>query len=95
MRKSGCRREYLLNYFGEKIDTPCGACDNCNAGITAEKVDRLEPYPLDSRVKHKSWCEGTVMRYEANKVVVLFDEVGYKTIEVGMALLGGLLRRLE
>ncbi|MBW4693273.1 MAG: RecQ family ATP-dependent DNA helicase [Lyngbya sp. HA4199-MV5] len=90
-----CRREYLLNYFGEKIDTPCGACDNCNAGITTEKGDRLEPYPLDSRVKHKSWGEGTVMRYEGDKVVVLFDEVGYKTLEVGMALLGGLLRRLE
>lgn len=90
-----CRREYLLNYFGEKIDTPCGACDNCQAGITTEKDDRLEPYSLDSRVQHKSWGEGTVMRYEGDKVVILFDEVGYKTLEVGMALLGGLLRRLE
>jgi len=61
----------------------------------AEKVDRLKPYPLDSRVKHKSWGEGMVIRYEANKVVILFDEAGYKTIEVGMALLGGLLRHLE
>ncbi|HEY9882577.1 MAG TPA: RecQ family ATP-dependent DNA helicase [Thermosynechococcaceae cyanobacterium] len=92
---NGCRREYLLNYFGEKIDTPCGACDNCHAGITTEKVDRLEPYPLDSRVKHKSWGEGTVMRYEGDKIVILFDEVGYKTLEVGMALLGRLLQRLE
>lgn len=90
----GCRREYLLNYFGEKSKTPCGACDNCNAGITTEKGDRLEPYPIDSRVQHKSWGEGTVMRYEGDKVVVLFDEVGYKTLEVGMALLGGLLRRV-
>ncbi|MBD2035788.1 RecQ family ATP-dependent DNA helicase [Leptolyngbya sp. FACHB-321] len=91
----GCRREYLLNYFGEKIDTPCGACDNCDAGITVEKTDQLEPYPLDSRVKHKSWGEGTVMRYEGDKVVILFDEVGYRTLEVGMALLGRLLQRLE
>ena len=90
-----CRREYLLNYFGEKIATPCGACDNCQAGLTTPKGDRLEPYPLDSRVKHKSWGEGTVMRYEGDKVVILFDEVGYKTLEVGMALLGGLLRRVE
>ena len=35
-----CRREYLLNYFGEEIDDPCGFCDNCDAGITiAEDED--------------------------------------------------------
>ncbi|GEM_PF-1609656 len=35
------------------------------------------------------------MRYEGDKVVILFDEVGCKTLEVGMALLGVLLRRVE
>lgn len=24
-----CRQEMLLEYFGEKSDTPCGCCDNC------------------------------------------------------------------
>ncbi len=90
-----CRREYLLNYFGEKISPPCGACDNCQAGIITEKDDRFEPYALNSRVKHKNWGEGIVMRYEEDKVVVLFDTVGYKTLEVGMALLGGILRSVE
>jgi ATP-dependent DNA helicase RecQ len=23
-----CHREYLLNYFGEKLDEACGFCDN-------------------------------------------------------------------
>jgi ATP-dependent DNA helicase RecQ len=23
-----CRREYLLNYFGDPFDGPCGNCDN-------------------------------------------------------------------
>lgn len=63
------RRESLFNYCGETIDTPCGTCDSCQAGITTEKDDRLEPYPLNSRVKHKSWGEGAVMRYESDKVV--------------------------
>ena len=24
-----CRRQVLLNYFGDKLDEPCGNCDNC------------------------------------------------------------------
>ncbi|MCB1755037.1 MAG: DNA helicase RecQ [Gammaproteobacteria bacterium] len=26
---SGCRRQLLLDYFGEKLPEPCGNCDNC------------------------------------------------------------------
>jgi len=25
-----CRRQYLLDYFGEELDPPCSGCDNCD-----------------------------------------------------------------
>jgi ATP-dependent DNA helicase RecQ len=27
----GCRREFLLRYFGDEYEGPCGNCDNCEA----------------------------------------------------------------
>ena len=61
---------------------PCGFCDNCEAGAVAEAGD--EPFALGSRVADDSWGEGLVQRYERDKMVVLFDDVGYKTLDVGL-----------
>ena len=88
-----CRREYLLNYFGEEYTPPCDTCDNCEAGHISIEDARDKPFPLNSRVFHKTWGEGLVLRYEADKMVILFDEVGYKTLATDFVLQNGLLDR--
>ncbi|MFN2489992.1 MAG: ATP-dependent DNA helicase RecQ [Actinomycetota bacterium] len=89
-----CRRQFLLNYFGESFDDPCGNCDNCRAGSTVEERDAAV-WPAGSRVVHTSWGEGEVMRYEGGKVVVLFDEKGYKTLSIAAAAERGILTGLD
>ncbi len=33
-RTSGCLRNYILGYFGEKRNAPCGSCANCHRDFT-------------------------------------------------------------
>ncbi len=86
-----CRREYLLNYFGEEIDDPCGFCDNCDAGITVPEDEENMPFPINTKVTHNVWGNGLVLRYEGDKMVVLFDSVGYKTLAVDVVVEHNLL----
>ena len=86
-----CRREYLLNYFGEEIDDPCGFCDNCDAGITVAEDEENMPFPINTQVMHNVWGNGLVLRYEGDKMVVLFDSVGYKTLAVDVVVEHSLL----
>jgi ATP-dependent DNA helicase RecQ len=89
----GCRRELLLTYFGEPFEPPCGACDNCEAGLSAEATEApaATPFPVDARVRHQAWGVGTVLRYDGGRVVVLFDQAGYRTLSVETVLERGLL----
>ena len=92
---TGCRRQYLLAYFGEQLDEPCGNCDTCEAGTALEQPDADEsPFALQGRVEHTEWGEGVVMRYEGDRIVVLFEQVGYRTLSLAAVEQHGLLREL-
>ena len=52
---------------------------------------RDEPYPLHSTVRHKAWGSGTVLGYTDDKMTVLFETVGYKTLSVASIRKGNLL----
>ena len=89
---TGCRRQLLLAYFGETLDEPCGNCDTCAAGTAEEQADADDsPYALQSTVSHASWGRGVVMRYEGDRIVVLFEEVGYRTLSLDAVAARGLL----
>jgi ATP-dependent DNA helicase RecQ len=87
-----CRTRTLLAYFGEQQKRPCGHCDNCVDATTAEPLpDTSGPYPVHSTVRHGEWGAGMVMGYEQERMTVLFDEVGYKTLSVPVVVEQGLL----
>jgi ATP-dependent DNA helicase RecQ len=91
----GCRRQFVLSYFGEPFDPPCGRCDNCRAGRVVATDASDDPFAVGTRVAHPEWGEGVVQRYEEDRaVVVLFDDVGYKTLALDVVLERGLLRSL-
>ncbi len=84
----GCRRQFLLGYFGEDLPRPCGNCDACaempddagpgDAGQCASAAGKV--FPLQSTVIHKEWGPGLVMRHEDDVMTVLFEKEGYKTL---------------
>jgi ATP-dependent DNA helicase RecQ len=96
-----CRRQFLLNYFGEPYEGPCHNCDNdrdepnaINATPVQLPEDPFKPFPLKSWVVHPQWGKGMVARYDRNKIVILFDEAGYKTFLLQMVLDNNLLKPL-
>ena len=90
-----CRRQFLLGYFGEQLDEPCGNCDTCSAGTAPDRARRKAdpaPFPPETPVEHAEWGPGVVMRVEDDRLVVLFEEVGYKTLAIAAVTENDLLR---
>jgi ATP-dependent DNA helicase RecQ len=84
-----CRRRFLLTYFGQDFPRNCGHCDNCESGVAdraGNLADLNAPFPVGARVRHTEFGDGQVIRTERDRVVVLFDEAGYRTLSVPLAL---------
>jgi ATP-dependent DNA helicase RecQ len=79
---TGCRRQYLLGYFGEELDHPCGNCDTCSAGTAQPAAPGTNEFERDSSVRHPEWGHGVVLSVEPDRVTVLFDRHGYRTLSL-------------
>jgi ATP-dependent DNA helicase RecQ len=84
-----CRRRVVLELLGEEHPQPCARCDNCDAGTSAETGHR--PYPVGAVVSHSEWGQGIVSHYEGDRIVVLFSERGYRTLDLRLVAERGLL----
>jgi len=87
---AGCRRSFLLSYFGQDYPGPCGNCDNDL--VHPQTAPAEVPFGVGSRVVSDRWGSGTVQRYDGDQVTVLFDEHGYRELYLPVVLQRSLLR---
>ena len=87
---TGCRRSFLLSYFGQSYRGPCGRCDNDQALVS--RPSTVEPFAVGGRVTSERWGEGTVQRYDGDQLTVLFDDHGYRDLLLPLVLERRLLR---
>jgi ATP-dependent DNA helicase RecQ len=86
-----CRRRFLLRYFGEGAEEPCGRCDNCDAGQSAPATSEDSTFAVGMRVEHQDWGRGVVLADTGERLTVFFDEVGYKELLTEAVLNGQIL----
>ncbi|KWX65928.1 ATP-dependent DNA helicase RecQ [Mycobacterium sp. NAZ190054] len=89
-----CRRRNLLAYFGESLPDPCGNCDRCD-DPTARTVSGESAVPLNTAVQHREWGRGVVLSGEPDRITVLFDEYGYRTLSMDAVEEGEVLTVLD
>ncbi|HVW85083.1 MAG TPA: helicase-related protein, partial [Bryobacteraceae bacterium] len=103
-----CRREYLLRWFGEEPEFPrCEFCDNCERTAIQpapppqpalrqplhSEAPEPDPYPARTRVVHGELGRGVVKSAEGDKVIVLFDDAGEKTLSLRFVTEHNLLQK--
>ncbi len=96
----GCRRRYVLNYFGQEYDFErCNLCDNdtlppAAAAVAVREAETpVSPYRVGDPVVHATLGAGVVQRVAGDTVTILFDRAGYRTLEIGAVLRQGLLKK--
>jgi ATP-dependent DNA helicase RecQ len=85
-----CRRRLVLELLGEEHPEPCGRCDSCDAGTSTRAADR--PHRIGAQVRHGEFGTGVVTAYEGDRVVILFEEHGYRTLALELVEEHDLLR---
>ncbi|HYH72368.1 MAG TPA: RecQ family ATP-dependent DNA helicase [Nocardioides sp.] len=87
-----CRSAFMLGYFGAEVRDRCGICDNCVAGLAPdEAADPDVPYAVQSTVRHAEFGLGTVTDVEDDRITVLFEDEGYRTLALELVEERGLL----
>jgi ATP-dependent DNA helicase RecQ len=86
----GCRRAFLLGYFGEAFEPPCGRCDRCRViadDVAPQPAPGAEsrPFAVNDRVRHATFGAGVVTGVEPDRLTVAFDDAGYRTIVASAA----------
>jgi len=95
-QSTGCRRQKLREYFGERSGDRCGVCDNCRrpsverpavpapARRDRRRVPRLSlprsRFSPGDEVKHRSYGNGQVVEVTGENVLVAFPREGKRRI---------------
>ncbi|TDN45206.1 ATP-dependent DNA helicase RecQ [Curtobacterium flaccumfaciens] len=97
---TGCRRQFLLGYFGDELPEPCGNCDTCSSGTALDGGVHVadgandDLWPPDARVEHAEWGTGVVMSTEEDRITVFFESAGYRTLGLADVVQRKLLKRV-
>jgi ATP-dependent DNA helicase RecQ len=101
---SGCRRAFLLRYFGEPAADSCGFCDSCDSGRVERVAARLaagaDPdatapaFVVDAWVEHHRFGIGIIADRRGDEIEVVFESAGRRALSLveatgeGLTLLG-------
>jgi ATP-dependent DNA helicase RecQ len=75
VHSDACRWLTVLGYLGQGGGTPCGSCDVCTGRPAAPATNGPE-----ERIHHREFGAGTVVQRDGDRIVVLFDGAGYRTL---------------